>query len=178
MGVVRLRSLSSAQEQRLKALRSISELLDSAFVVPGTTYRIGLDPIIGLVPIIGDLASPLFTIGVLWQGRDLGIPKVVQLRMIFNAAIDALIGAIPVAGDLFDFAWKSSQMNLALLERHAYEELRASAGDWLFVVAMILLVVLIASVPFIVAGWVLMGSGVITRIEMQVVAPVRFRFSS
>ena len=122
MGVVRLRSLTPAQELRLKALRHMSELLDSAFVVPGTNYRFGLDPIIGLVPVIGDLASPLFTIAVLWQGRDLGIPKVVQLRMIFNAAIDALIGAIPIAGDLFDFAWKSNQMNLALLERHAYEE--------------------------------------------------------
>ena len=155
MGVVRLRSLTPAQERRLKALRHISELLDSAFVVPGTTYRIGLDPIIGLVPLIGDLASPLFTIGVLWQGRDFGIPKVVQLRMIFNAAIDGLVGAIPIAGDLFDFAWKSNQMNLALLERHAWEEHRASAGDWLFVVAMILLVVLIAAIPFILAAWLI-----------------------
>ncbi len=107
------------------------------------------------VPIIGDLASPLFTIGILWQGRDLGIPKVVQLRMIVNAAIDAIVGAIPVAGDLFDFAWKSNTMNLALLELHAYEEHRASPGDWLFVIAMILLVVLIAAVPFIVAGWLI-----------------------
>jgi hypothetical protein len=155
LGVVRLRSLTPAQERRLKALRHISELLDSAFVVPGTDYRIGLDPIIGLIPIVGDLASPLFTIGVLWQGLDLGIPKVVQLRMIGNAAIDALVGAIPVAGDLFDFAWKSNQMNLALLERHAYEEHRASAGDWLFVVTMILLIVVIAAVPFIVAGWLI-----------------------
>jgi hypothetical protein len=148
-----LRALTPAQQLRLDALRRISQLLDAAFVVPGTTYRIGLDPILGLVPMIGDLASPLFTIGVLWQGRDLGIPRIVQLRMLFNAAIDSLIGAIPIAGDLFDFAWKSNQMNLALLERHAYEEHRASAGDWLFVVAMILLVVLIAAVPFIVAGW-------------------------
>jgi hypothetical protein len=155
MGVVRLRSLTPAQEIRLKALRHMSELLDSAFVVPGTGYRIGLDPIIGLVPIIGDLASPLFTIGLLWQGFDLGIPKVVQLRMIGNVAIDAIIGAIPIAGDLFDFAWKSNQMNLALLERHAYEEHRASAGDWLFVVAMILLVVAIAAVPFAVAAWLI-----------------------
>ena len=163
MGVSRLRSLTGAQEQRLTALRNISELLDSAFVVPGTTYRIGLDPIIGLVPILGDLASPLFTIGVLWQGRDLGIPKVIQLRMIFNAAIDALIGAIPLVGDLFDFAWKSNKMNLALLERHAYEEHRASAGDWLFVVAMILLVVLIAAVPFILAGWLIATVGRLFR---------------
>jgi hypothetical protein len=145
--------LTPAQEQRLKALRYISQLLDSAFVVPGTTYRIGLDPIIGLIPMVGDLASPLFTIGILWQGRDLGIPKVVQLRMIFNTAIDALVGAIPIAGDLFDFAWKSNQMNLALLERHAYEEHRASPGDWIFVVAMILLLVLIVVAPFVLAVW-------------------------
>ena len=137
MGVVRLRSLTPAQQTRLTALRRAAELLDSAFVVPGTNYRIGLDPIIGLVPIVGDLASPLFTIGLLWQAYDLSLPKVVQLRMIFNAAIDALVGAIPVAGDLFDFGWKSNEMNLALLERHAYEERHAGVADWLFVVAMI-----------------------------------------
>jgi hypothetical protein len=155
LGVIRLRSLTPAQEIRLKALRHVSELLDSAFVLPGTNYRFGLDPIVGLVPLIGDLASPLFTIVVLWQGRDLGIQRVVQLRMIFNAAIDGLIGAIPIAGDLFDFAWKSNQMNLALLERHAYEEHPPGAGDWLFVVAMILLVVVIAAIPFVLAAWLI-----------------------
>ena len=71
------------------------------------------------MPGLGDLVSPLFTIGILWQARDLGIPRVVQLRMIFNVAIDSLVGAVPVLGDLFDFAWKSNNMNLALLERHA-----------------------------------------------------------
>ena len=153
MGVVRLRSLTRAQQQRLEALRRIAQLLDSAFEVPGTKYRIGLDPIIGLVPMIGDLASPLFTIGVLWQGLDLGIPKVVQLRMIFNTAIDALVGVIPVGGDLFDFAWKSNQMNFALLELHAAEERSASAGDWLFVIAMMVLVLMIAAAPFVLVVW-------------------------
>src|SRR5258705_13931916 len=155
LGVVRLRSLTRGHEQRLEALRRISELLDSAFVVPGTNYRIGLDPIIGLIPMVGDLASPLFTIGLLWQAYDLGLPKVVQLRMIFNAAIDALIGAIPVAGDLFDFGWKSNQKNFALLERHAYEERRAGVADWLFVVAMIALLLAVAALPFVLAGWLL-----------------------
>ena len=155
MGVVRLRSLTPAQQTRLAALRRAAELLDSAFVVPGTNYRIGLDPIIGLIPIVGDLASPLFTIALLWQAYDLTLPKVVQLRMIFNAAIDALVGAIPVAGDLFDFGWKSNQMNLALLERHAYEERRAGVADWLFVIAMIALLLAIAALPFVLAGWLL-----------------------
>jgi uncharacterized protein DUF4112 len=151
--VTRLRQLSPGQSQRLDALRKASQLLDSAFVVPGTSYRIGLDPILGLVPGLGDLVSPLFAIGLLWQARDLAIPRVVQLRMIFNVAIDALLGAVPLVGDLFDFAWKANTMNLALLERHAQEERTASSGDWLFVVAMVLVLVAIAATPFVIAGW-------------------------
>jgi hypothetical protein len=150
---VRLRSLTRGQEQRLATLRRVSELLDSAFVVPGTTYRIGLDPIIGLIPMIGDLASPLFAIALLWQAYDLRIPKVVQLRMIFNAGIDALVGSIPFAGDLFDFGWKANQRNLALLERHAREERHASAADWAFVAVTIVLLAAIVVLPFVVAGW-------------------------
>jgi Domain of unknown function (DUF4112) len=149
------RPLTRGQQQRLTALRQVAELLDSAFVVPGTTYRIGFDPIIGLVPWIGDLVSPLFTIALLWQARDVRVPKVVLARMIFNAAIDAIIGAIPLAGDLFDFVWKSNQLNLELLERHAYEEHRPSVGDWMFVLAMIALVAVLAAVPFVVAGWLI-----------------------
>jgi hypothetical protein len=124
-------------------------------VVPGTTYRIGLDPIVGLVPWIGDLVSPLFTVALLWQARDVRIPKIVLGRMIFNAAVDAIVGAIPFVGDLFDFGWKANQLNMALLERHAYEEHPASLGDWAFVLAMIAIVILLAAVPFLIAGWLI-----------------------
>lgn len=150
--VVRLRPVAPPQERRLEALRRISNLLDSAFEVPGTKYRVGLDPIVGLLPAVGDLITPLFTIAVLWQSRDVGVPRVVQVRMLFNAAIDALIGVVPFAGDLFDFAWKANKMNLGLLERHAYEE-HSTTGDWLFVVALIVLVMSIAALPFLLAGW-------------------------
>jgi hypothetical protein len=153
--VTRIRQLSPGQLQRLDALRKVAQLLDSAFVVPGTSLRIGLDPIIGLVPGIGDLISPLFTVGILWQGRELGIPKIVQLRMIFNVAIDTVVGLAPVLGDLFDFAWKANNMNMALLERHAQEEHPPTPGDWLFVVAMVLLLIVIAAVPFMLLGWLL-----------------------
>jgi hypothetical protein len=151
--VVRLRPLTQGQQQRLVALRRVAELMDSAFVVPGTSYRIGLDPIIGLVPWVGDLVSPLFTVVLLWQARDISVPKIVLLRMLFNAGIDAIIGSIPIAGDLFDFGWKANQRNLAVLERHAYEEHRASTGDWVFVLVTIALVLLVAVVPFVLAGW-------------------------
>jgi hypothetical protein len=157
--VTRLRQLSPGQSQRLEVLRNAAQLLDSALVVPGTTYRIGLDPILGLVPGLGDLVSPLFAIGLLWQARDLAIPRVVQLRMIFNVAIDALLGAVPVVGDLFDFAWKANKMNLALLERHAQEEHTASSGDWLFVMTMVLLLLAIAALPFVIVGWLVAAFG-------------------
>ena len=156
--VTRLRQLTPAQEQRLELIRRVSQLLDSAMVVPGTSFRFGLDPILGLFPFLGDLVSPIFTIGVIWQARDLGIPRVVQLRMIFNVAIDTLLGMVPLAGDLFDFAWKSNTMNLALLERHAYEEHPAAAGDWLFVTVAIVLLLALAVVPFLLLGW-LMSTG-------------------
>ena len=128
-------------------------MLDSAVLVPGTSFRFGLDPILGLIPGLGDLVSPLFTAGIIWQARDLGIPRVVIMRMIVNAAIDTLVGVVPIVGDLFDFAWKSNNMNLALLEQHAYEELRPSASDWTLVILAIALLVVIAAVPFLLLGW-------------------------
>jgi hypothetical protein len=155
MVVRRIRSLTPAQKQRMQALRHVSQLLDSAFEVPGTGYRVGMDPIVGLVPVLGDLISPLFTIGLLWQSRDLDVPKVVQLRMVMNVVIDTVIGAMPIVGDLFDFAWKANLRNMALLEEHAYEERRASAGDWLFVVGLIGVLLLVAVTPFVIVGWVL-----------------------
>lgn len=145
--------LSSAQAQRVAALRKLAQLLDAAFVVPGTSYRIGLDPILGIIPGIGDLISPLFAVAVLWQARDLGVPRVVLLRMVLNVAIDAVAGAVPLLGDLFDFAWKANVRNLALLERHAAEARGPSSGDWLFVTLLTLAVAVITVVPFIVLGW-------------------------
>ena len=151
--VTRIRQLTPRQVRGLEALRNVAQMLDSAFVVPGTSYRFGLDPILGLVPGLGDLVSPLFTIGILWQARELALPRIVQLRMIFNVAIDSLVGVVPLLGDLFDFAWKANKMNLALLERHAQAERPASAGDWLFVILMVALVVLVAVIPFVIIGW-------------------------
>jgi hypothetical protein len=157
--VTRLRSLTPVQEQRLAGLRRIAELLDNAFLVPGTSYRVGLDPLIGLVPGIGDLISPLFTIGMLLQARGMGVPKVVQARMLINVAIDTLVGVVPVAGDLFDFAWKSNEKNFALVELHAREERRGSTGDYAFVALMIALVAGLAVIPFLVLAWILSAIG-------------------
>jgi hypothetical protein len=145
--------LTAGQEQRLDLLRRIARTLDSAVPVPGTSFRFGLDPILGLIPGVGDLVSPLFALGIFFQARDLRVPRVVQLRMIINVAIDVLTGFVPLIGDLFDFAWKANNRNMALLERHAYEEHNPSAGDWAFVAMCVALLVVIAAVPFLLLGW-------------------------
>jgi hypothetical protein len=127
--------------------------------VPGTSFRIGLDPILGLIPGLGELVSPLFTVSILWHAREFGIPRLVLLRMILNVAIDALVGAVPLVGDLFDVAWKANTANLALLERHVSAPRPAAFGDWLFVLAIVALLIGVAVVPFVIVAWIAVGVG-------------------
>ena len=157
--LTRLRSLTPVEERRLEGLRRIAQILDNAFVVPGTSYRIGLDPILGILPGLGDLVAPLFTIGVLLQARALGVPKVVQARMMINAGLDAVLGAVPIVGDLFDFAWKANAKNMALLELHAREQRAGAPGDYGFVALMIAIVAALALLPLLLLGWVLSAAG-------------------
>jgi uncharacterized protein DUF4112 len=135
----------------LDLLRRWARLFDSAFVIPGTTIRFGLDPLIGLVPGIGDLASPVLSVFILWHAAKLRVPKVVLARMVINALVDAIAGAIPVVGDLFDFGWKATEWNMGLLERHAMPEQPATSGDYLFVILCLLVVGLAAAIPIVVA---------------------------
>jgi hypothetical protein len=94
--------------------------MDSAFRVPGTEVRIGLDPILGLLlPVVGDLLGSLPSVLLVSLAMRSGVPVVVLLRMLLNLAMDAAIGAIPVLGDVFDGAFHANEKNLALLDRHA-----------------------------------------------------------
>ncbi len=100
----------------LDGARLLARLLDEAVEIPGTGWRIGLDPIVGLVPGIGDLVSAILSTWIILVGVRLGAPGAVVGRMALNVGIDTLVGAIPIGGDLFDFAWKSNVKNVRLLE--------------------------------------------------------------
>lgn len=101
---------------RLSRYRTIANVLDQLFRVPGTKLRFGLDSILGLFPGVGDLATAAIGGYGLVVAAQLGAPASIQLRMLMNLLIDAGIGAIPIAGDLFDFAFKAHVRNLKLLE--------------------------------------------------------------
>ena len=147
--------MRDADLRTLAALRKWSVLLDSAFHVPGTRLKFGLDPIIGLIPGVGDLTTPLFSALLLLHAVRLRIPKVVQLRMLLNTAIDLVTGAIPFVGDLFDFAWKANVRNLALLERYAQPGAQAGPDDWAFVAVVLILLAVITLVPLLLVAWLL-----------------------
>lgn len=140
---------------RLQALRRWAVLLDSAFRIPGTGIRFGLDAIVGLIPGIGDISTPLFSALLLVHGVRMRLPLVVQARMVLNAALDLLLGFVPVLGDLVDIGWKANLRNLALLERHARPGLPPSRGDYIFVGVCLGLLVMLVFVPIVVIGWVL-----------------------
>jgi hypothetical protein len=109
---------SPQDEVRLKRIRLLSRLLDEQFRIPGTTYRVGLDGLLGLIPGVGDAAGALLSTYILYDAIRLGAPSTVLLRMIANIGIDAVGGVIPIVGDIFDMAWKTNKKNVALL--HAY----------------------------------------------------------
>ena len=97
--------------------RALGRLLDSAFRVPGTRFRFGLDPILGLVPGLGDAVAGGMGFYLLIVAFRAGAPPVVILRMFLNVGVDLLLGAVPLLGDLLDAGYKANLRNLALLER-------------------------------------------------------------
>jgi hypothetical protein len=137
----------------LRLLRAWADLLDSRFRIPGTRIRFGIDPILSLVPGLGDLASPVFAVALVAQAVYQGVPKIVMVRMVLNALLDALIGAVPIAGTIGDIFWRANVRNLALLERHARPGIRPRRSDYVFVALMALVFGLIVLIPVLIAFW-------------------------
>jgi hypothetical protein len=136
--------------ETLDALRRLAVLLDSQFRVPGTSIRFGLDAIVGLIPGIGDITTPVFAAMLLVQGVRMRLPFVVQARMVLNAAIDMLLGFFPVVGDLVDIGFKANLRNLALLERHARPGVPPAQSDYVFVIVCVIALAFVALAPIAV----------------------------
>jgi len=105
-------------DTRTQRVRILARLLDNAIPVPGTNWKIGFDPIIGLIPGVGDLIGAVLSGYIVLEAVRAEVPTFTLARMLANVGIDTLLGAVPAVGDVFDAAWKSNVMNVALLERH------------------------------------------------------------
>lgn len=105
-------------EESVARLEAVGRLMDGAFVLPGTNIRLGLDAIIGLVPVAGDVISGLVSSYLIWEARQLGAPRWLIARMMANTFLDTTLGVIPLVGDAFDLMFRANMKNMALLRRH------------------------------------------------------------
>jgi hypothetical protein len=104
-------------EASLARIEALAKLMDSAFVLPGSNVRVGLDAILGLVPVAGDLVSQAISTYIIWEARQLGVSRWTLMRMFGNTIVDTVVGSVPVLGDAFDVIWRANLKNLALLKK-------------------------------------------------------------
>lgn len=137
-GGSRVTRIPPSEHPRLNRLRRLGWLLDRS--IPIGRYRIGLDPLLGLVPGVGDALAATLSIVIIYDAARLGIPVRVLAAMLGNVLIDSLVGSVPVLGDLFDFAWQSNTRNLRLVERH-YDPIRAGRPVGRIILALVFVAV-------------------------------------
>lgn len=159
-----MKSIPSRSINKLARLRSISKLLDNAIAIPGTKFRFGLDPILGLLPGGGDTITGGISAYIVVEAARMGVPREILGKMVGNILIDSFAGTIPVIGDLFDVGWKSNAKNIELLEKHLdlteFDEgnrPNPTLSDRLFIAGLILLLILIvvgfATIAFFTVTW-------------------------
>jgi len=137
-----------AEREARERLRFIAWLLDSSIPLPGTRFTIGVDALIGLIPLLGDLIGVLASSYILTEAHRLGVGRAVLLRMAFNVAVEGVVGIVPFLGDVFDAAWKANVRNVRLLEAWSARPHRVERGSRWLVAA------LIAATVFLVFGCV------------------------
>jgi hypothetical protein len=116
----------------------VTHVLDELVTVPGTSQRVGLDPVVGLIPVVGDAVAAGVGLWVIGEAARFGVPRVVLGRMVVNLVVDIAIGAIPLLGDIFDFAFRSNSRNLTLFRRHALDPEASTRGDQRFFAGLVL----------------------------------------
>jgi hypothetical protein len=145
------------RQRLLEAADLLAKVLDTTVKIPGTSLYLGLDPLLGLIPGIGDALANLIGTIILGLATRLGVPRIVVARMSLNLLINGTVGAVPIAGDLFSVWFRSHARNAVLLRQAALETERGTRWDWLYVIGLVggtvlVLLLAIASVVWLVVA--------------------------
>lgn len=135
------RSRSERFHAAERRIGRVTHALDELVAVPGTSMRVGLDPIVGLIPVVGDAVAAAVGLWVIAEAAHFGIPRIVLARMSVNLIVDLAIGAIPILGDVADVALRSNSRNLALFRRHALESGASTGRERAFFIGLALLLI-------------------------------------
>lgn len=130
----------------------VTRLLDDVLRVPGTDIRVGLDPVIGLVPVVGDAVSAIAGGWVIAEAARFGVPRIVLARMVLNLLLDLGIGAIPLIGDVYDVVFRSNTRNLDLFRRHALDPGATTRGERAFFLGLALVLIGVAWLALVLLG--------------------------
>jgi hypothetical protein len=136
-------------------VRSLANVLDTAFRVPGTGFRFGIDPILGLIPGVGDVVGGLLSSYIIVEAVRAGASRHVLLRMLANLGIDTLTSAVPLVGDLFDAAYKSNTRNLSLLQRYLAEPARTAKASRTFLIGLAIALAVIVFAAAALTVWLI-----------------------
>jgi hypothetical protein len=131
---------------------ALAWLLDESFAVPGTRHRFGIGPLMGLVPVVGDLLGAAAGSYIVLRAIQARLPRVVIAQMSFNVLLNALVGVVPLAGDAFDFLFKANTRNLRLFERHALDPTSSTRRSWLFFGALVAVAITLLVLAVVVVG--------------------------
>jgi hypothetical protein len=133
----------------------LSHVLDDWFRIPGTSIRVGIDGIVGLIPGVGDLLGGLASCIIVLAAWFRGVPTITVARMVANVAIEVFVGAVPFFGDVFDIAWKANRRNYKLLSGSLAANPRSTAQDWIFFGLIGLAVLGLSMIPFLLMAWLI-----------------------
>jgi Domain of unknown function (DUF4112) len=136
--------LHPSHAPKLKRIRQLSQLLDGAIVIPGTKQRIGLDPILGLIPGGGDTLSALLSGYIIIEAARMGLPRKALMQMVGNIVIDTFAGTVPVLGDIFDVFSKANLRNMQIVERHVEAPPTNPKTDKLFIGLLVIGLIIFA----------------------------------
>jgi hypothetical protein len=138
--------VTASPNDSLRRVRAVAVVLDDAIRVPGTNIRFGIDPLVGLIPGLGDLLGGAASAYIMLEAARAGASGSVLIRMAVNVGVDTIVGGVPLLGDLFDFAWKSNARNVRLLARHVEAPVKTKRAS------MVLVAALIAGIALVAAG--------------------------
>lgn len=146
-----------SQANTVRRLRRFSYLLDSAIRIPGTPYRIGIDPLLDILPIGGDFIGAALSIYIVFEAARMGVSRPILVQMVSNILLDTVIGTVPVLGTVADAVWKANGKNIDLLETELNIPQSQKKADWLFLALLIggllIAIVVLAAISVMILRW-------------------------
>lgn len=139
---------AAGSDARLRWVDQVAHLMDSQFRLPGTNFRFGLDPILGFIPVVGELGTFAISAALIVTMMRHGASRKLVVLMVLNVLLDTVVGSIPIIGNLFDFAYKSNERNVRLLRQHYHEGRHQGSGT-----GLIALVVVLLLGALVLVGW-------------------------